>query len=188
MSRARGNDGDELILTGQNFGPAPGSVMFKERGGSGSAGGNLIDWSASRIRLQVKGYQRSTTADSPADVVVVRADSVASPPRSFTLGPAAALTCYAYRTKGTNRYQIACQPDVVTCRAKRNEYLTQNRNVEGTDCAVPGWPSCYWIGSDANNCFSSTTECESHRNSDFVLGAKSAYCYEQKIAGPASRY
>jgi hypothetical protein len=75
--------GNELVLAGEGFGPAPGQVLIQVAGQELQA--EILGWYDLGVRIGVP--QIDLKAPTPADVIVVRGDGAAANPIKITLLP-----------------------------------------------------------------------------------------------------
>lgn len=97
--------------------------------------------------------------------------------------PTASTSCYAYRTRGGDAWQIACYPSTAACASNMADYQRKTPSIEAIGCAAQVYCFTYNAGGKSSACYLDGNACVRARN-DFATRASGiSACVANSAAG-----
>lgn len=95
---------------------------------------------------------------------------------------AAPSSCFAYRTKGGDAFQLACYQDAAACTSAKTDYQ-RNPSIEATGCAPQIYCFTYNQGSKSSACYLDGNQCVTQRNLMASHGGNVGLCVSNTAPG-----
>ncbi|HYL91211.1 MAG TPA: hypothetical protein VEU32_20845 [Burkholderiales bacterium] len=96
---------------------------------------------------------------------------------------AASSSCYAYRTKGGDAWQIACYPSAVACASNMADYQKRTPSIEAIGCAAQVYCFTYSAGAKSSACYLDGNACVQARNRIASRASNVGSCVANTTAG-----
>jgi hypothetical protein len=95
----------------------------------------------------------------------------------------AGSSCYSYRTKGSDAFQIACYPDAASCNKNKADYTGKNPNIEALGCAPQIYCFTYNAEGKSAACYLDGNVCVTERNKLAAKGGAVGSCVSNTRPG-----
>jgi hypothetical protein len=95
-------------------------------------------------------------------------------------------SCYSFRGKGSDQWQIACYPDAAGCKKSLGDYTAKNKNLETLGCAPQIYCFTYNTGGKSSACYLDVNACTTERGKMAAKGGVVNGCVNNTRPGTPS--